>query len=58
MVVAATNEFEKGVLATNITVPGYRYVECQTLGKGKVSTDGKKVELGQYDLAVLLFEKE
>ena len=58
MVVAATNEFEKGVISTDIAVPGYRYVECQTLGNAKVSADGKKVELGQYDLAVLLFEKE
>ena len=58
MVVAATNEFDKGVLTTEISVPGYRYVECQTLGKGKVSADGKRVELGQYDVAVLLFEKE
>ncbi len=58
MVVAATNEYEKGVLATDISVPGYRFVECQTLGNGKVSADGKRVELGQYDLAVLLFEKE
>ena len=58
MVVAATNEFNKGVLTTDISVPGYRYVESQTLGNGKVSPDGKKVTLGQYDLAVLLFEKE
>ena len=58
MVIAATNEFDKGVIATDIAVPGYRYVECQTLGKAKVSADGKRVELGQYDLAVLLFEKE
>ena len=58
MVVAATNEFDKGRLSTEISVPGYRFVECQTLGGGKVSADGKHVELGQYDLAVLLFEKE
>ena len=58
MVVAATNEFDKGTISTNIAVPGYRFVECQTLGGGKVSADGKHVELGQYDLAVLLFEKE
>ena len=31
-------------------------VSCD--GKAKVSADGKRVELGQYDLAVLLFEKE
>ena len=58
MVVAATNEFEKGRLTADIAVPGYRFVECQTLGGGKVSADGKRIELGQYDLAVLLFEKE
>jgi hypothetical protein len=58
MVVAATNEFYKGAIATEISVPGYRYVECQTLGNGKVSADGKRIELGQYDVAVLLFEKE
>ena len=57
MAVVATNEFAKGVLSTTITVPGYRYVECQTLGNAKVSADGKRVELGQYDLAVLVFEK-
>ena len=57
MAVVATNEFDKGVISTNISVPGYRYVECQTLGNAKVSADGKCVELGQYDLAVLVFEK-
>ena len=57
MTVVATNEFDKGRLAAEISVPGYRYVECRTLGNGKVSADGTKVELGQYDVAVLLFEK-
>ena len=58
MAVVATNEFNKDVLTTEITVPGYRFVEASTLGNGKVSNDGKQVALGQYDLAVLLFEKE
>ena len=58
MVVAATNEFKKGTIETKISVPGYRFVEASTLGNGKVSADGKQVSLGQYDLAVLLFEKE
>ena len=58
MAIVATNEFDKGVISTDISVPGYRYAECQTLGSAKVSSDGKHVELGQYDLAVLLFEKE
>ncbi len=55
--VVVTNEYDKGTLSTSIKVPGYRYVECQTLGNAKVSADGKRVELGQYDLAVLVFEK-
>ena len=58
MVVAATNEFKKGTIETKISVPGYRFVEASALGNGKVSADGKQVSLGQYDLAVLLFEKE
>lgn len=58
MVVAATNEFDNGTIETKISVPGYRFVEASTLGNGKVSADGKQVSLGQYDLAVLLFEKE
>ena len=56
MAVVATNEFDKGALTTEIKVPGYRYVEGSTLGNAKV--EGTKVTLGQYDLAVLVFEKE
>ena len=58
MVVVATNEFDKAELSTKISVPGYRYVESSTLGNGEVAKNGKKVKLGQYDVAVLLFEKE
>lgn len=58
MVVVATNEFDKATLSTKISVPGYRYVESSTLGNGEVAKNGKKVKLGQYDVAVLLFEKE
>jgi hypothetical protein len=56
--VVATNEFDKGVLSTTIKVPGYRFVEASTLGNAKVAEGGKSVLLGQYDLAVLVFEKE
>ena len=56
--VDATNEFDKGVLSTTIKVPGYRFVEASTLGNAKVAEGGKSVSLGQYDLAVLVFEKE
>lgn len=58
MAVVATNEFDKGVLTTSISVPGYRFVEASTLGNAKVADSGKSVSLGQYDLAVLVFEKE
>ena len=58
MAVVATNEFDDNLLSTTISVPGYRFVESSTLGSAKVSNDGKKIELGKYDLAVLLFEKE
>lgn len=56
--VVATNEFEKGVVSTAIKVPGYRFAEASTLGDAKVAEGGKSVSLGQYGLAVLVFEKE
>lgn len=40
-----------------ICVPGYRFVEASTTGTGKVNRKGTRVKLGQYDMAVLLFEK-
>jgi hypothetical protein len=56
--VVATNEFEKGALATSIKVPGYRFADSSVLGDAKVADGGKSVTLGQYGLAVLVFEKE
>jgi hypothetical protein len=54
--VVVTNEFDKKALSTNISVPGYRYVESATIGDAKV--DGSaNATLGQYGLAVLVFEK-
>ncbi|MBR4850202.1 MAG: hypothetical protein IKV09_04645 [Alistipes sp.] len=55
--VVATNEYDKATIATSILVPGYRFVEASTLGNAKVKNEGKEVLLGEYDLAVLLFEK-
>ena len=43
-------------LATSLNVPGYKFVECSTLGDATVVTE-KSIKLGQYALAVLLFEK-
>ena len=56
--VVATNEFDAKVLSTQISVPGYRFVDSATLGNAKVEKGGKSVSLGQYDLAVLVFEKQ
>ena len=42
---------------TQLSVPGYRFMECGTIGQAKVSPNGKKVKLGQHGLAVLVFEK-
>ncbi|MBQ2026494.1 MAG: hypothetical protein II214_01175 [Alistipes sp.] len=56
--VVATNEFEAQLLSTQISVPGYRFVDSATLGNAKVEQGGKSVSLGQYDLAVLVFEKQ
>ena len=55
--VVATNEYDKATISTSISVPGYRFVEASTLGNAKVQNGGKEVLLGEYDLAVLLFEK-
>ena len=54
--VVVTNEFDKSTLSTKISVPGYRYAECATLGDAKVDGAGKAT-LGQYGIAVLVFEK-
>lgn len=42
---------------TRLSVPGYRYVECSTLGGASVSRDGLRVSLDRHALAVLIFEK-
>ena len=57
-VVAANQLREKSTLYTSIVVPGYRYVEHSTLGDAFVDQQGKSITLNQYDLAVLVFEKE
>ena len=57
-VVVANQLREAQTLKTKLEVPGFRYVEHSTLGNAKVANGGKRLTLGQYDLAVLLFEKE
>jgi hypothetical protein len=45
-------------VAAKISAPGYRFLESSVTGTAKVSCSRKiNVDLGQYDMAVLLFEK-
>ena len=57
-IVVANQHREAQMLTAKIAVPHYRFVEHTALGTASVSDDGRKVSLGQYDLAVLLFERE
>lgn len=57
IVVANQQMHDSRRLGATIKVPGYRFVEASVTGRGKVSGKGTRVRLGQYDMAVLLFEK-
>jgi hypothetical protein len=57
-IVVANQQREAARHSTKIAVPGYRFVEHTALRTASVSADGEKVVLGQYDMAVLLFERE
>ena len=57
MAVVATRTQEGAAVKGVIEVPGYRVTEASTLGGARVSADGREVTLGQYDLAVLVYEK-
>ena len=57
MAVVVANQTGSRSQKARISVPGYRFVEASVTGKGKISRSGVKVELGQYDMAVLVFEK-
>lgn len=57
MAVVATRTQEGAAVKGAIEVPGYRFTEASTLGGARVSADGREVTLGQYDLAVLVYEK-
>ena len=61
MVVAVAHQDMKNAakMSAVIEVPGYRFVESMTTGNGRVyDRFGKRVSLEQYDMAVLLYEKE
>lgn len=57
MAVVATRTQEGAAVKGVIEVPGYCFTEASTLGGARVSADGREVTLGQYDLAVLVYEK-
>lgn len=58
VVVAHQNMDRQDVMSAVIDVPGYRYVESSVTGNGSVSDrKGHRVRLGQYDMAVLLYER-
>lgn len=57
-VVVANQQRTPETLTAKIRVPGYRFVEHTALRGASVKRGGTKVVLQQYDLAVLLFEKE
>lgn len=57
VVVAYQSRKKYDSLSAEITAPGYRLTDSMATGGGQVGVDGN-VRLGQYDLAVLLFETE
>lgn len=58
MAVVITNDMKgSSAVSSNISVPGYSYVESSTAGGASVSPDGSSVSLGYNGLAVLLFKK-
>lgn len=57
VVVAHQDTKNAKVMRTRISVPGYRFVEASTTGNAKVGRRGRRARLGQYDMAVLMFEK-
>lgn len=57
IVVANQQKDADKALSARIKVPGYSFVESSVTGGGKVCKSGNRVTLGQYDLAVLLYEK-
>ncbi|MGM9742758.1 MAG: DUF6259 domain-containing protein [Candidatus Cryptobacteroides sp.] len=57
-VVVANQQRDGRKVRTRINVPGYRFVESSSLCNSKVGRRGRRVRLGQYDLTVLIFEKD
>ena len=56
MAIVVANQGDNCVRRARIKVPdGYTFVEASTTGGARVSRGGKRVKLGQYDMAVLIF---
>lgn len=56
MVILAANQYSEKALRTKLSVPGYKFADCKTLGDAKVK--GTTVTLGLGGLAALRFELE
>ena len=56
LAIVATTLNENGAKG-RLTVPGYRFVECSSIGDVKVSANDSKITLGQNGITVLVFEK-
>ena len=58
LAIVATTLAEDGA-SGKISVPGYSYVECSSIGDVTVSSDGSELTLGlgQNGITVLIFEK-
>ena len=40
-----------------LSVPGYKFVEYESIGNPKIGSNGSKLTLNQNDIAVLIFER-
>lgn len=58
LVIVAANQFSDDCQCAKISVPGYRYEDCMTLGDARVSGAGTRLKLDRYDLAAIRFVKE
>ncbi len=57
IVIANQNTGSPMRLDATVRVPGYEFEEASVTGAGKVSRDGRRVSLGQFDLAVLVYKR-
>ena len=57
VIVANQKQGKACTMRGRVEVPGYHFVEASTLGDARVRRGGRRVRLGQYDLAILIYEQ-